>query len=278
MAYVGLADYYVVAPDYLPLRRTDTAPKAIPATQKALSLDDSLAAAHAAIASSSQDLWDWAAVDREFKRALELDPNQVNARQWYGLYLTGVGRHEEAVAQFKRGLQVDPLNLPLNTNLANAYSNMRQYDLAVDQFRKTLEIDQSYASAHSNLSSTYFDMGKYDLWLEEWKKAATLADDREELAIAEEISRAFARGGFRAAVSRDLELRKQLAQRRYVDPTLIAYDYGSLGDKDQTFYWLEKAYSDKAGNLEFIKTVKQLDFVRSDPRYLDLLKRMGLAP
>jgi len=130
--------------------------------------------------------------------------------------------------------------------------------------------------AHSNLSQMYWDVGEYALWLEEWKKGAALADDREELAIADEATRAYAKGSVRAALTRDAELRTQLAQRRYVDSGFIAYDYAALGEKDQAFSWLEKAYSEKAGSLGYIKVAKQMDSLRADPRYIDLLKRMGL--
>jgi hypothetical protein len=114
------------------------------------------------------------------------------------------------------------------------------------------------------------------LWLEEWKKGASLADDREDLGTAEEAARVYATSGYRAAVNRIVELQKKLANRRYVDPALIAYNYAALGDKDQTFYWLEKAYSGKAGRLLAIKIVKPMDPFRSDPRYIDLIRRMGL--
>ncbi len=276
MAYVGLASYYVAAPDYEPLRRTETAPKAIAAAEKALAIDDTLADAHAAIGSASQDLWHWDRVEREFRRALELNSNQVIAHQWYGLYLSSIGRHEEALTHFKRALELDPLNLTAHTNLATGYENARQYEQALEQFKQTLEIDPNYAAAHSNLSQTYLDMGKYDLWLEEWKKGATLANDREDLAIEEENARAYAKGGYHAALSRDIELRKQLAQRRYVDIGFIAYDYAALGEKEQAFAWLEKAYSEKAGSLGYIKVTTLMDPLRSDARYIDLLKRMGL--
>ncbi len=278
MPYVGLASYYVSAPDYEPLRRTETAPKAIAAAEKALTIDDTLADAHAAIASASQDLWDWEHVEKEFRRALELNPNQVIAHQWYGLYLSAIGRNEEALVHFKRALELDPLNLTAHTNLATGYENARQYEQALEQFKQTLEIDPNYAGAHANLSQTYLDMGKYDLWLQEWIKAATLANDREDLAIAEEVARSYSKGGYRAAVSRDIELRKQLAQRRYVDAGVIGYDYAALGDKDQTFSWLEKAYSEKAGSLGYLKATTLMDSLRTDPRYIDLLKRIGLPP
>ena len=180
------------------------------------------------------------------------------------------------MSQIKRALEGDPLNLTFNTSLGAGYTEARQYELALDQFNKTLEIDANYASAHDNLSRTYLNMGKFDLWLEEWRKGATLANDREELAIAEEAARLYKVGGFRVAVSRIVELRKELAQRRYVDPSDIAYACALLGDKEQVFLWLEKAYAERAGGLQVIKVVLPMDPFRSDPRYLDLLKRMGL--
>jgi serine/threonine protein kinase/TolB-like protein/Tfp pilus assembly protein PilF len=276
LPYVGLADYYYVLSDYAPVSAVELAPKERAAAQKALAIDDTLAEAHAVLAGADQDLWEWDAAEREFRRALELDPNNSNAHHWYGLYLARVGRREQALAQIKRALEVDPLNLTFNTSLASGYAGARQYDLALDQFKKTIDIDPNYASAHDNLANSYRAMDKYDLWLEEWKKAASLANDREELAIQQEASRVYAKSGYRATLSRIIELRKQLTQRRYVDPTDIAYTYATLGDKDQAFYWLEKAYSKKAGGLQFIKVSKQMDPLRSDPRYIDLLKRMGL--
>ena len=119
-------------------------------------------------------------------------------------------------------------------------------------------------------------MGKYDLWLEEWKKGATLAQDPEEIAIADQVAKVYAQSGFRAALVRNVELRKQLATRRYTDPGDIGYLYAALGDKDQAFAWLEKAYADKSIALWNIKNDHAMDALRSDPRYIDLLKRMGL--
>ena len=276
MAYVGLADYYVVVPEYEPVRRTESGPKAIAAAQKALGIDDSLAEAHAALASASEDLWDWPTVEREYKRAIELNPGEVTARIWYGLYLSNVNRGEEAVPQLKRATELDPLNMTAITNLAAAYSQMRQYDKALEIFKQALEIDPNFANLHDNLGQMYEDMGKHDLTWQEHKKAALLADDQESVAVAEETLRAFAKGGKRAALIRTIEMYKQLARRRYVDSACIAYDYAELGDKDQTFSWLEKAYSEKSGALNSVKGMKAMDPFRSDPRYIDLLRRMGL--
>jgi eukaryotic-like serine/threonine-protein kinase len=276
MAYVGLASYYAVAPDYEPLRRTETAPKAIAAAKKALAIDENLAEAHAAIGTSAEDLFDWATVESEFKRALELNPHDVNARQWYGLYLTGMGRSKEALPHFKSAVEADPLNLTAITNLAFAYSALRQYPLASEQIKQAIDIDPNYPGAHGFSALMYFDMGKYDLWLEEWKKAATAADDSDDLANEEQVRRAYEKGGFHAALIRDIEIKKQLAKRKYVDSGWIAYDYASLGDKDHAFEWLEKAYAEHAGTLSQVKIWKAMDPLRIDPRYADLLKRMGL--
>ena len=276
MAYLGLADYYYVLSDYSPVSAAEVAPKARAAAEKALAIDNTLAEAHAVLGGAHQNLWEWDASEQEFRHALELDPNDGTTHQWYGLFLSYLGRHDEALAHFKRALEIDPLNLTYNTNLGTAYSSARRYDLALDQFKKTIEMDSSYASAHDNLAQCYFDMGKYDLWLEEYKKAETLYPDTEELAIAEEAARVYAKSGSRDAIKRVAELREQLTQRRYVDRTWIAYLYAAIGDKDEAFHWLEKAYSQKSEGLQIIKIVPSIDPLRADPRYIDLLKRMGL--
>ena len=278
MAYLGLADYYTVVTDYSPVPVTEVAPKARAAAQKALAIDDSSSQAHAVLGGAYQNLWEWDTAEREFRHAIELDPNNGTARQWYGLFLGLFGRHDEALAQFKRALELDPLNLTFNTNLAGGYADAHQYDLAMDQFKKTFEIDPNYGSGHANLSQLAEDMGNHDLWLQEWKKAASLNDDHEELAIAEEAAKVYAKSGYRAAESRIIDLELQLSKRRYVDPAFIAYTYADLDMHDQTFEWLEKAYEAKSEGLQFVKIAKRMDKYRSDPRYLDLLKRMGMTP
>jgi serine/threonine protein kinase/Tfp pilus assembly protein PilF len=276
LAYVGLADYYSVVSDYSPIPQSETIPGEKAAAQKALAIDDSLAEGHLALASSYWDAWDWAATKREFQRTLELNPNLANAHHWYGLFLSWHGIHREAIAQLKRAIELDPLNLRYNANLGQAYFSARQYDLALAQLQTASEIDPSFADTHGQYMIVYEAMGKYDLWLEEWKKDAALNNDKDEAAIADEVARVYARSGYRAAVLRRIELEKQLATRRYVDPTTIAYSYASLGDRDQTFQWLERAYTEKARGLQSIEIATPIDPFRSDPRYSELLKKMGL--
>jgi len=276
LAYVGLANYYSVVPDYSPISNSEILPKERSAAQKAVAIDDSLAESHTSLASAYWDSWDWDAAEREFKRALELNPNYGNAQHWYGLFLSWLARHAEAIPHLRRAVELDPLNLQYNSNLGQVLGAARQYDASVEQLKRTLEIDPNFGQAHLQLSGEYRNMGKYDLWLEEWKKGATLFDDREDLAIAEEVARVYFQSGRKAALAREIELRKQLAKRRYVDPTEIAYRYADVGDKDQAFLWLEKAYAEKARGLQSIKAGRAFEPFHSDPRYIDLLKRMGL--
>ena len=142
--------------------------------------------------------------------------------------------------------------------------------------KKTLEMDPNFAYAHAELRNVYRDLGKYDLAMDEWKKYAALDNDSEELAIAQDAAEVYAKSGEKAAIAREIELKEKLAKRRYVDPTEIADDYALLGDKEQTFAWLDKARAEKAGGLEAIKIIRALDQWHGDPRYVALLTELGL--
>jgi serine/threonine protein kinase len=278
LAYVGLAGYYYVLPDYAPVSNGESQVKTKAAAGKALAIDDTLSEAHAALSGAHASLFEWDAAEREFRRALELNPNDGLTHDWYGLFLSNLGRSEEAISHLKRAVELDPLNVKYNDTLGEVYAIARHYDLAFEQWKKTVEMDPNFASTHGNLMGTYFDLGKYDLWLEEWRKMDTLNNDQEDLAIANEVGEVYRRSGAQAARKRVVELQEQLAKRRYMDPALIAYGYADLGDKDRAFRWLDKAYSEKSNYLGTIKVMKAMDPYRSDPRYIDLLKRMGMTP
>jgi eukaryotic-like serine/threonine-protein kinase len=277
-AYVGLADYYNVVADYSPVPESEAAAGARAAAEKAVAIDGSLAEAHNALAASYWDRLEFADAEREFRRALEINPNYANAHHWYGQFLSWDARPSEGIPHLRRAVELDPLNMQYNTNLGQVLGMARQYDAAVEQLKKTLEMDPNYPQALAQLSQEYFEMGKYDLWLESWKKSMVLFQRPDELAIAEEVSRVYSKSGLKPALLRRVEMRKQLATHRYVDPTDIAYDYAVLGDKEQTFAWLDKAVAEKSGGLESIKVIPAMDRWHSDPRYLDLLKHIGLTP
>ena len=276
MAYVGLANYYVAAPDYGPIPENVAAPKAKAAAEKALAIDPSSAEAHAALGGALWSLFDFSAAEAEFKRALEINPNLAHAHHWYGLFLSWEARHPEALAHLRRAIELDPLNLQYQSNFGQVLANAGQTEVAVEQLKKTLEMDPNFAYAHVELRNIYRDVGKYDLSLEEWKKASTLDNDREEITIAAGAAEVYAKSGTKAAIAREIELRKELAKRRYVDPTEIAYLYALLGDKEQTFAWLDKARAEKTAGLEPVEIVHALEQWHSDARYVALLKELGL--
>jgi tetratricopeptide (TPR) repeat protein len=223
----------------------------------------------------SSDL-DFSAAEAEFQRTLELNPNLANAHHWFGLFLSWEGRHQEALSHLRRAVELDPLNLQYQCNLGQILSNAGQMDAAIEQLKKALEMDPNFSYAHVMLRQIYRDTGKYDVAMEEWKKYAALNNDPEEARIAADVTGVYAKSGIKAAIGREIELRKELGKRRYQDPSEIAYLYAALGDSDQTFAWLDKARAEKSSGLEPIKIVHPLDKWHTDPRYIELLKGLGL--
>ena len=276
MVYVGLADLYYVWPDNAPMPASEAMPKARAAAEKALALDDTLAEPHAVLGGVYTISFEWDRGEREFRRALELNPNEANAHHWYAYLLSSMGRSEEAIAQAKHAVALEPLNLKYNDSLGVIYRDARQYDEAIESFKKTLELDPNYPPSNTNLGFVYQLTQHYDLWFEQWKKAAVLNDDHEDLAMAEEVARVYSQSGYQSAIKKYIELQLQLAKRRYVDPVEIAANYADVGDRDQAFAWLDKAYLEKSDGLSYIKVLHQLDGLHSDPRYTTLLKKMNL--
>jgi len=196
----------------------------------------------------------------------------------YSLHFVYLGNHEQSLLHRQRAVELDPLNLNALDNLASEYFHSRQFYQVIDYEKKILEIDPTYAKAHLTLSDAYRFAGKYDLWLEEWQKGIMLNNDAEDLALFKAVSQEYAKSGYRAALRRLATLQEEQAKRIYVDPAWIAGTFALLGEKDRAFSLLEKAYKEKSGGLPFIKSAPNFDALRSDPRYADLLKRMGLPP
>ena len=167
LAYVGLGQYYGVLPEYTYTSGKDTDPKAKAAAARALAIDDTLAEAHALLGAVHDGEWDWAAAEREFQRALELNPNSARTHVLYSGHLKFLGRMKEAFEHLRRAIDLDPLNLNGIDNLAEAYIHTRQYAQSIEESKKILEIDPTFANAHFHLAHAYFFMGEYGLWLEE---------------------------------------------------------------------------------------------------------------
>jgi Tfp pilus assembly protein PilF len=277
LADTGLADSYNVLGFYGVLSPQESFPKAQEAARNALAVDDALAEAHVSLAYFKHCYeWDWPGAEREFKRAIALNPNYATAHHWYGVHLRGIGRLEESVAQMRRAQDLDPLTLTINPALGFVFYSMRQHDRAIEQFRRALDVEPNFPIACVGLARAYEAKGMYAEAIAEFQRAVGLLE-REPFAL-HGLGHAYAVSGKRSKAREVLEELHQVRKQRYVSASLIAVVYAGLGENDQAWEWFERAYEERASFLsnEF-KTDPRLDGLRSDPRYQDLLKRMGLG-
>jgi len=274
LAYSGLADTYDILPFYSVMPPKEAYPKAITAANKALEIDNRLAEAHTSLAYALWNYsWDWAGSERENVRALELNPNYASGHHWYGLLLIVLGRKDEAVRELKRALEIDSLSLIINTKLGVAYYYSRQYDLAIDQLRKTIDMDPRFPLAHLYLALCYEQQGKFPDSLAELKKGLDLADNpwfRASLVHVYGVS------GKRAEAQKELATLLESQKTKFVSPYFLAMAYSGLGDKEKAFFWLEASFRDRADWMTYLKVDPALDPLRSDPRFADLMHRVGL--
>ncbi len=276
LAYVGLADAYLGLGEYgvLPLR--EAMPRAKAAAMKALEMDDTLAEAHATLVGIRCDFdWDWAAAEREFKRAIELNPGYATAHQWYAEYLLWMGRFDESKAEMKRAQELDPLSLIINRNAGLPLFFERKYDQAIEHFRKSLEMDPNFWAGHLILGWTYEQKGEFSQAIAEYQTARQLTDSTLVFA---HLAHAYALSGKRREAGKLLVELKAKSKQRYVSPLEIAMIYAGLGEKDQTFAWLEKGYEGRSDWMAQLRVDPRWDHLRSDPRFQDLLRRVGLPP
>jgi TolB-like protein/class 3 adenylate cyclase/Tfp pilus assembly protein PilF len=274
LAYVGLADSYLLMPLYGAGAPQDCYPRAKAAAEKALQLDGSSAEAHTSRAQifCYYDL-DFTQAIREFQRAIELNANYPTAHQWYGSSaLAAVGRFDQAITEVKRAIELDPLSLVINTDMGNTYYRARRYDEAIDQMRKTLEMDPGFYYTHWNLGSALAAKGNLSAAIEEYLKARALNDDPSLLGL---LAHAYAVSGNKSEAMKIRDQLEALAKQRYVSAYTFTLVYLGLGDKELALRWLERAYQDRAGDsLRFIKVEPLLDALHGDPRFEALAEKM----
>ena len=277
LAYAGLADSYVVPANRLSPR--EAMPKAKAAALRALELDETLAEAHASLGRvfAAYD-WDWTSAEKEYKRAIELNPRYATAHQWYGGYLSVMGRSNEAIAERKRAVDLEPFSLVINFELGLAFYYDRDYDQAIEQFQKTLELDQNFPAAHNFLPAAYEQKGMYSEAIAEFKKAIALTGKSEWTLSKAGLGHVYAATGKKSEARTLLDELKQASKQEYVPANSIALIYAGLGEKDQAFAWLDKAYEQRAFQVQWIKLDPRWDSLRPDPRFLDLMRRVGLTP
>jgi len=278
LAYSGLADGYnfLGGSDLIP--KKEAFPKAKEAALKALELDDSLAEAHASLGylKGAYD-GDSSGAEREFRRAIELNPSYATAHRFYGLALAGMGRFEEALRELKRALELDPLSSAGNHALALGFFKARQYDQSIEQGRRTLELDPNFIFAHWLLGLAYIQKSMYKDGIAESEKAVAISPNN---TLAQSgLGYSYAAAGRRAEAQKVIDRLNEFSKREYVPAVLRVNIYAGLGEKDKAFEWLDKAYEDRTiGSSEDVKLDPALDPLRSDPRWTDLLRRMNLQP
>jgi TolB-like protein/Tfp pilus assembly protein PilF len=276
LAYSGLADAYSLLGELAVRPPRESFPHARTYAEKALALDETLADAHLSLGIVQLLYeWDWAGAEKELRRAKELDPNNPQIYHFYGHYLQIVGRVDEAINETKRGLELDPTSLVVNAELGWAYYCARRYDQAIAQDRKTLEFDPNFVYSSWVISQSYAQTKRYQESLVELKRARTI--DANWSYLIAELAYAHAVSGERSDAERILQQLKERAAREYIDAILIAYIYVGLGQKDQAFVWLEKAYQERAGLMPWLKTEPKWDPLREDARFAELLRRTGIA-
>ena len=277
LAYVGLADSYVVPAN--PLPPGEKMPKAKAAAMRALELDDTMAEAHTALARTLTIYdWDWIGAEKEFKRAIVLNPRYAVAHEWYGTYFEMLGRYDESIAERKRAQELDPLSLIINFELGTAFYYGRDYDRAIEQFQKTLELDPNFPPVYPFLAAAYEQKGMYDQAVAGFQKGITQRGGTEWSFSKSGLGHIYAVSGKSREARTVLDELKQLSQKEYVPADGIALIYAGLGDKEAAFAWLEKAYEEHAFKMAFLKVEPRWDNLRADPRYRDLLRRIGLKP
>ena len=274
-AYAGLASFYFISSLSGILTPNESMPKAKAAAMKALQIDDSLAEAHAVLATAifSYD-HDSKAAEAEYKRALDLNPGSAQVHYWYGYwFLTLSGRYPEAISEMQRAQALDPLSLLINTHLAATLAWAGHYDQAEQQYLRTLELDPHFAWAHEQLGWLYQQKGMYEAALTETQKAT--ADSNETPQIMSQLARAYALAGKRAEALKVMaELNRLSQQGVYVSSYDMATVYVALGDNQRSFAELERAFEEHAG-LNALRVDPRFEELRSDSRFQDLLRRMN---
>jgi tetratricopeptide (TPR) repeat protein len=277
LAYAGLADAYCVLPSFGG-SPSESLPKSNAAARKALELDPTLARPHAVLGSNESDVdWDFVAGEAEFKKAFELDPEDATAHQWYAEHLAYIGgREQEALAEANRAHQLDPVSPIISETVGLVHKHARHYDEAISIFKKVANEEPTFADVHQLAAVAYWGKRMYPQVVEEWRVYGQLSGDRYESEFAAALERGFRSGGWDGALTKGIEVRQGQRKNGYGSAYDIALLYADLGNKDQAFKWLDTAYRERDFNLIGLKTDFLLDPLHSDPRFAELVRKVGL--
>ena len=271
LAYAGQADTYALLATFGFMPPTEGVPKAREFARQALALDESMAEPHTTLAYLfvSYD-YDLTASEREFKRAIELNPNYATSHQWYGEMLTYAGRFDEAASEFRRALEIEPLSIPINWDYGRFLYHSRRFDESLAQHKKTIELDPSFPRAHRTLSEVYRIKGDYANAVEERARFFDLVGRPQSGALVRET---FAKGGWVGYLR--LVTAENSALKEGNNHWVMTKAYVDLGEKDKAFIELNDAYNKRLSSLCWLKVEPLMDPLRSDPRYVELLRKMN---
>ena len=279
LAHVGLADCYIVFNTYEVAPPSEAYPLARAAVQKALELDPEMADAHAALAAINEDFdWDFTAAERNYRRSIELAPNNASTHQWLGEFLRMLGNFDEAIAEGKRSVELDPVSLAANNSFGLTYFYGKRFDEAIAQQKKTIELDPTYPWPYARMADCYALKGMYNEASAQYRKAIELSNNGAGASwVLAHYGYSLGRSG-NLAEARKVE--RQLRERQkieFIEGDNLAILYYGLGDIDATFAELERGYKERSPGIRYIKVDPRYgDDLRSDPRYAVLLKKIGV--
>ncbi len=275
LAYSGLADSYALLTAYSVEPPRQLMPKAKEAALKALALDDKLAEAHASLGQITAYYdYDFATAEREYRRAIELNPNYAPAHQWYAELLSAMKRFDEALVEIRRALELDPLSVIINRIYADILLDERRFDESIEQFKKTIDLEPNLPILHYFLGRAYAGKGMHDQAVAEFSRTAELNKTPPEMI--KKVKDVYAKNGWRAYVETNLNHVLMRPGEAQLPPFVMATLYAQLDRKDEALTWLEKGYAERDFRMTLISVSYEFDSLRSDPRFKDLLRRMGL--
>jgi tetratricopeptide (TPR) repeat protein len=273
-AYAAMAYSYNVAAGWTYLSPTEAYPKAKAAAQKALALDDSLGDSHLANAEVLHDFdWDWSGAEKEYLRALELNPSSAVGHKLYAEYLTHAGRYQDALAEIRKAQQLDPASLITNAFVCFVYMHAREYDNAIKECKKDIELDPHFMPAHDWIAYAYLFTGHYEEAAAEFKKALELSGNANYFLSA--LAMTYGMEGKKDEARKILGELKLRSSQTYVSPCGLADVYISLGEKDQALAMLERAVRERSPDLMFLANAPEYDAVHDDPRMKAIVARIG---
>ncbi|MEO7658265.1 MAG: tetratricopeptide repeat protein, partial [Pyrinomonadaceae bacterium] len=273
LAYVGLADCYAILPEYAGTPINETAPQAKAYAERAIAIDGQLAEPHASLGAVNQYLWRWTESEREFKRAIELNPNYATAYHWYCNLLEDLGRFDEAAVMIKRAQEIDPLSSIISMNVSIMYQLQSDHNASIENSLKLIDLDPSFSGAYRILGLSYLKQGRNAEAIASFEKAVELSN-RAGVALMDLGYGYGVAGKHPEAIAIVKELKEKYA-RKEANGRHVAAVFAGLGDKDNAFEWLEKDFQTK-GDLTTIRWAISYEPLRDDPRFKDLLKRMNL--